>query len=63
MASAGPSGTVTVEDQGSYVMIETSSGKTQQKFTVLCVKFVVRRQWTIVQFPVGLLVFVKYLSP
>ena len=33
--------------------------KTQQKFTVLCVKFVMRRQWTVVQFPVGLLVFVK----
>jgi len=32
--------------------------KTKQKFTVLCMKFVVNRQWTIVQFPVGLLVFI-----
>ena len=36
--------------------------KTQQKFTVLCVKFVVSRQWTVVQFPVELLVFVKDVS-
>jgi len=33
--------------------------KIQQKFTVLCVKIVVSRQWTIVEIPVGLLVFVK----
>jgi len=48
MVSAGTSGTVTVEDQRSYIKTETLRGKTQQKFTVLCVKFVVNRQWTIV---------------
>ena len=53
MASAGASGTVTSEDQRSYIKSETLRGKPLQKFTVLCVKFVVSRQWTVGQFPVG----------
>jgi hypothetical protein len=56
MASAGASGTVTVERLKLYV------AKTLQKFTVLCVKFVVGRQWALEQFPVGLPVFVKDVS-
>jgi hypothetical protein len=36
--------------------------KIQQKFTVHCVKTVVSRQWTIVEFPVGPLVFVKRVT-
>jgi len=51
MASAGAPGTVTVEDRRPYIKIETLRGRTQQKFTVLCVIFVVNRQWTVVQFP------------
>ena len=46
LASVGAPRTVTVEDQRSYIKIETLRGKTLQKFTVLCVKFVVSRQWT-----------------
>jgi hypothetical protein len=41
MASAGTSGTVTVDDQRSYIKTETLRGKTLQKFTSPCVKFVV----------------------
>ena len=63
MAFAGASGAVTVEGQRSYIRIETLRGKTLQKFAVLCVKFVVSRHWTAVQFPFGLLVFVKIVSP
>jgi hypothetical protein len=36
--------------------------KTQQQFKVICMKFVVSRQWTVVQFPIGLLVFVKDIT-
>jgi hypothetical protein len=36
--------------------------KTQQKFTVLCMKFVVSRQWTVAQFPIGILIFVKDIT-
>ena len=64
MASAGGSGTVTVEDQRSYIRIETLHGKNPTEIhTRLCMKFVVSRQWTVVQFPVGLLVFVMDVSP
>ena len=62
-ACAGASGTVTVEDQRSYIKIETLSGKTPTEIHSVCVKFMVSRQWTVVQFPVGLRVFVKDLSP
>jgi len=53
MASAGASGTVTVEDQRSYIKFESLRGKTQQKFTVLCMKFVMSRRWPVVQFVVS----------
>jgi hypothetical protein len=63
MASTGASGTVTVEGQRSYIETETLHGKKPQRNSVLCVKFVVSRQWTVVQFPVGLLILVKDVSP
>ena len=46
-----------IKDHTSRLKIYVA--KIQQKFTVLCVKIVVSRQWTIVEIPVGLLVFVK----
>ena len=50
---AGVSGTVTISDQKSYIKIETL-----QNSTVHRVKFVVSSQWTVVQFLIGLTVFV-----
>ena len=46
-------------DQRSYTNIETLRGKNQWPV----VRFVVRRQWPLLMFPVGLLVFVKNLAP
>ena len=62
MAFAGASGDVTVEDQDRTSRLKLYVAKTLQKFAVLCMKFVVSRQWTAVQFPVGQL-FVKDVSP
>ena len=53
MASGGASGTVTVEDQRSTLILKLYLAKTLQKFTAFCVKFVVSRQRTVVQFVVS----------
>jgi hypothetical protein len=50
MASADASGTEMVEDQRSYIKIETLLGKTLQKFTLPCMKFVMSTQWAVIQF-------------
>jgi hypothetical protein len=44
MSSASTSGTVTVEDQDRTSRLKLYVAKGLQKFTVLCVKFVVSRQ-------------------
>ena len=62
LASAGASGTVTVEDQRSYIKTETLRGKNPTEIHSV-LREVGGEQWTVVQFPVGLLVFVKYVSP
>jgi hypothetical protein len=63
MASAGASGTVTVDDQNRTSSLKLYVAKTLQNFTLSCMKFVVSRQLTVLQFPVELLVFVKDVSP
>jgi len=50
-----------IEDSTSRLKLYVA--KTLQKFSVPCVEFVVSRQWTIVQFPIRQLVFMKDMSP
>ena len=52
------SGSVTISDQRSYTKIETLHGKNRREIHEFRVKFVVSSQWTVVQFLVGLIVFV-----
>jgi hypothetical protein len=53
-----PSGTVMVDDQRSHFV-----AKNLQKLALPCMKFVVSRKWNVVQFPIGLLAFMKDVSP
>jgi hypothetical protein len=63
MTSAGASGTVKLAIKDRTSRLKLYIAKTLQKFTLPCWKFVVSKQWAVVQFPVGLLVFVKDVSP
>jgi hypothetical protein len=63
MASAGASGTVTVEDQRSYIKIEALRGKTTTEFHSALLEVCGEQTVDLVQFAAGLLVFVKDVSP
>ena len=59
MEPAGELGTVIISDQRSYIRSsKLYATKIPQKSKVLGVKFVVSSQWTIVEFLIGLIVFV-----
>jgi hypothetical protein len=58
MASAGVLGTVMVDDQRSHIKIETLRGKNPTEIHI-ALHEVCGGQRNVVQFPIGLLVFVK----
>jgi hypothetical protein len=62
MVSASALGTVTVEDQRSYIKTETLHGKRPTEIHSALREVCLGRQQTVVQFPVGLLVFMKDVS-
>jgi hypothetical protein len=63
MESACTSFTVTVNDQKSCNKIETLRGKSPTEIHIALREICGGTQWTVVRFPVRLLVFVKDVSP
>ena len=58
MVHAGVSDAVTVSNYKSTLRSKFYEEKISQKSAVLCTKFAVISQWTVVRFLVGLIVFV-----